>query len=233
MSKYRSKYIKDLDIKNIINLYDLGRSIEEIQYITNIDRNVIKKFLVMQYNDKIPITKEEIKYIRDLYKKCKIIPDISQKTGRTVSVIRYYLKDLITKENDKKDKEMMEKVLKIRSIIIPQDVIRIYLETGYDIKDIATYYNVNIDIIEKIIKDYIDKNITFESLFEKPFTKAKVKIFRDFFCKVGDKYNIINTSNGKNINIIIKIKSTHIVLTDKGSYQYKDIIFNGKKSNKD
>ena len=233
MSKYRSKYIKDLDIKNIINLYDLGRSIEEIQYITNIDRNVIKKFLVMQYNDKIPITKEEIKYIRDLYKKCKIIPDISQKTGRTVSVIRYYLKDLITKENDKKDKEMMEKVLKIRSIIIPQDVIRIYLETGYDIKDIATYYNVNIDIIEKIIKDYIDKNITFESLFEKPFTKAKVKIFRDFFCKVGDKYNIVNTNNGENIDIIIKIKSTHIILTDKGSYQYKDIIFNGKKSNKD
>lgn len=223
--------ITETDINNIINLYDLGYSIDQINNITNIDINIIKKYLVMKYDSKIPITEEEIYYFKNEYKSGKSLIDISNSTGRTISVIRNYIKNLIfNKEKLEKDKKI-QNIIDHKSSMTTSDILDMYLNSEYTISDIAKYYNTLDNNIKDIIKSYVYDKIPYDSLFKNPINTIKIKIFKDFYCSKGDKYSIdIITPNKEIKNTIITINELYpkIIITDNGSFTYKDIILKAK-----
>lgn len=237
MVRYKRKNITETDIRNIVNLYELKKDINYVSSITGINKKVVKRYLVMKYDTDIPLTDEEINDFRDLYNKGKSLTDISQITGRPVSVIRKYIKDLISNNNREDKLKRVKTILKSKINMNPDQIFDIYMNTGFDIKDIAKYYEAPIDVIETIIKTYVDKYISFDSVFEKPYTKGKIKVFKDFYCNIGDKYHLnfyknssyVSEDEAKSKDIIIKKKSTNTVITENESFQYKDIILYGKK----
>ena len=231
MPTYKTKNFTERDINNIINLYDLGYSMEQIQNITNIDLDIIKKYLVMKYDSKIPITEDEICYFKEAYKSGKDLTDISHSTGRTISVIRNYIKNLIgNRERSEKEKKIQE-FINHKSSMNASDVINIYLNSAYTIHDIAKYYNTSDNNIKEIIKKWVYNKISYDSLFEVPIDIIKAKIFRDFYCNKGDKYSIdITTPSGELKNIVITIDGLYpkVITTDNGSFTYRDLILKAK-----
>ncbi len=231
MPTYKTKNFTERDIGNIINLYDLGYSMEQIQNITNIDLDIIKKYLVMKYDSKIPVTEDEICYFKEAYKSGKDLTDISHSTGRTISVIRNYIKNLIgNRERSEKEKKMQE-FINHKSSMNASDVINIYLNSAYTIHDIAKYYNTSDNNIKEIIKKWVYNKISYDSLFEVPIDIIKAKIFRDFYCNKGDKYSIdITTPSGELKNIVITIDELYpkVITTDNGSFTYRDLILKAK-----
>lgn len=231
MPTYKTKNFTERDIGNIINLYDLGYSMEQIQNITNIDLDIIKKYLVMKYDSKIPITEDEICYFKEAYKSGKDLTDISHSTGRTISVIRNYIKNLIgNRERSEKEKKMQE-FINHKSSMNASDVINIYLNSAYTIHDIAKYYNTSDNNIKEIIRKWVYNKISYDSLFEVPIDIIKAKIFRDFYCNKGDKYSIdITTPSGELKNIVITIDELYpkVITTDNGSFTYRDLILKAK-----
>lgn len=231
MPTYKTKNFTERDISNIINLYDLGYSMEQIQNITNIDLDIIKKYLVMKYDSKISITEDEICYFKEAYKSGKDLTDISHSTGRTISVIRNYIKNLIyDRERSEKEKRMQE-FINHKSYMNASDVINIYLNSAYTIHDIAKYYNTSDNNIKEIIRKWVYNKISYDSLFEVPIDIIKAKIFRDFYCNKGDKYSIdITTPSGELKNIVITIDGLYpkVITTDNGSFTYRDLILKAK-----
>lgn len=231
MPKYRSKNFTDADINNIINLYELGYSIQQIRDITKIAKDVIKKYLVIKFDNEIPITLDEKSYFRKIYKAGKSITEISHITGRNCSVIRRYIKDLITDKEKEEEHKENESILKKKANKNSEDIINIYLNSSYEISDIAKYYNTSNDSIRKVIKSWVDKYTTYDKIFEKPINIIKEKIFKDFYCNIGDKYEVIvHTFEDGNKLSVATIKELYpkIVMTDKGSFSYRDIILDSK-----
>ena len=222
MATYKTKNFTENDINNIINLYDFGYSMQQIKDVTNISIDIIKKYLVMKYDSKIPITEDEICYFKEAYKSGKDLTDISNVTGRTTSVIRNYVKDLISDREKLKEEKKIKDIMNHKLNMNDSDIINIYLSSEYTIYDIAKYYEVSDNIIRNIIKEWVYNKISYSNLFEVPITVAKIKIFRDFYCSKGDKYNInITTPSGeiKNVTITIDKLYPKVVTTD------KDILF--------
>lgn len=231
MPTYKTKNFTEKDINNIINLYDLGYSMKQIKNITDIDLDIIKRYLVMKYDSKIPITEDEIYYFREEYKSGKDLTDISYSTGRTISVIRNYIKNLITDRERSEEEKKMQNIMNHKAAMKNSDVIDIYLNSTYTIHDIAKYYNTSDDNIKEIIKKWIYNKISYDSLFETPIDIIKVKIFRDFYCNKGDKYSIdIITPSGELKNIVITIDGLYpkVITTDNGSFTYRDLILKAK-----
>ncbi len=222
--------ITDTDVNNIIDLYKLNYSIDQIKAATNIASNIIRKYIVMEYGSKISITSDEISYFREAYESGKTLADISNDTGRSISIIRVHIRDLISSKEKIKEKNKLKKISNYKANMTPNNVIDIYLNTNYDIKDIAKYYNKQYDIIKEIIKKWVNINMPFEKIFSIPFDTAKMKIFRDFYCNIGDEYKTIINDEGKlkNINYIIEDIYPKIVVTNKGHFTYKDIILNSE-----
>lgn len=238
MAKYKTKTFTDEDVNNIVNLYNIGYDINKIREVTGIAANLIRKYLVMKYDNKIPITKDESSYYRRLYQRGKTLSEISVETGRTVSVIRPYVKDLIAKDEKIKEQKEIEKIKLNKSSISTDNVLMIYFDSEYGIHDIAKYYSVSDSVIEFIIKNHINKHchiINFNSLFEKPLTITKIKLFRDFFCNIGDWYSIqvINSDfETETIKFSILEKYSNIVVTTYKDFKYRDILLNCKPINK-
>jgi predicted DNA-binding protein YlxM (UPF0122 family) len=231
MPKYKTKNFTDADINNIINLYELGYSIQEIRDVTGIAKNVIKKYIVMKYDGKIPITSDEIAYFRKCFKSGKSLVDISSLTGRTASVIRTYIKDLISSKKEQEEEEKLRLVLKQKAEKNSRDILDIYLNSVYEMTDIAEYYEMPIDPIRDIIKSWVDKCMPYNRLFELPLDTTKIKIFKDFYCSPGDKYKIDILSplgEYKSNTITIEKLYPKIIDTNKGSFTYKDIILKAK-----
>lgn len=238
MARYKTKTFTEYDINNIINLYDIGYDMNKIRDVTNIALNIIRKYLVMEYDNKIPITKEESNYYRRLYQKGKSLAEIALETGRTVSVIRPYVKDLIAKDEKIKKQKEINKFKEYKSHINIDSVLTMYFNSKYTIYDIAKYYSVSDSDVKNIIQDHINKNcnkINFKYLFELPLDVTKVKLFRDFFCDVGDIYSttIINSNfEPENIKFTILEKYSNIVTTTYKDFQYRDILLNCKCINR-